>query len=297
MMMEKVVIFGSEKNLVGILSEGADGMGGDNKPAVILLNSGLVHRVGPNRIYVKLARRLARQGIDVLRFDFAGIGDSSHRKDNLPFSKGAVHEVRMAMDLLGKIRVAKEFILIGICSGAEISIQCAHEDQRVVGAVPINIQPPSTAIGNQFADASFYIAEAASSISSWRKFISGKSSYRDIAKAIVIRMRLAIFPNLGLDFSSKEKIRLLKTQLKVFRDRDLRLLVISSKGESGAHFVRRVAGKEVNDMMKMRLLNFEEISTADHMFTPLKAQERLFEVILKWVGSDGKAQESSKKML
>ncbi|HEY5972738.1 MAG TPA: hypothetical protein VIT22_12400, partial [Pseudoxanthomonas sp.] len=42
---------------------------------VVLLNAGLIHRVGPFRLYVRLARELAESGFDVLRFDLPGIGD------------------------------------------------------------------------------------------------------------------------------------------------------------------------------------------------------------------------------
>jgi hypothetical protein len=47
-------------------------------PAVmfVLLNAGAVHRQGPFRLYVHLARRLAALGFSCVRFDQPGIGDS-----------------------------------------------------------------------------------------------------------------------------------------------------------------------------------------------------------------------------
>ena len=47
--------------------------------ALILLNAGLVHRMGPFRLYVQMARRLAAEGYAVLRFDQSGLGDSPRR--------------------------------------------------------------------------------------------------------------------------------------------------------------------------------------------------------------------------
>ena len=76
-MIEEVTRFGSNGSLVGILSRPM--RSNRNLPAILLLNAGLVHRVGPNRIYVRLARHFAALGFSVLRFDFSGIGDIHDR--------------------------------------------------------------------------------------------------------------------------------------------------------------------------------------------------------------------------
>ncbi|MCH8830022.1 MAG: DUF1549 domain-containing protein, partial [Planctomycetes bacterium] len=99
-MKEEAVLFGKTGSLVGIVSDPSDSDSGKNLPAVILLNSGLIHRVGPNRVYVKIARRLAAEGFVAFRFDFSSIGDSLVRYDNLSFEKSAVDEVQDAMDFL-----------------------------------------------------------------------------------------------------------------------------------------------------------------------------------------------------
>jgi hypothetical protein len=73
---EKVVRFGREAKLVGILSEPQGAAGSAREPMVLLVNSGILHRVGACRFHVRLARRLAEDGVSALRFDFSGIGDS-----------------------------------------------------------------------------------------------------------------------------------------------------------------------------------------------------------------------------
>ena len=42
-------------------------------PLLILLNAGAVRRIGPNRLYVALARRVAAGGALVLRVDLSGL--------------------------------------------------------------------------------------------------------------------------------------------------------------------------------------------------------------------------------
>ena len=83
-MREQVVMVGDELPLVGVLSEPEV----DNNPtprvAVILLNSGVIHRVGSCRLSVTLARSLCEKaGLTTFRFDFSGIGDSDARRGTL----------------------------------------------------------------------------------------------------------------------------------------------------------------------------------------------------------------------
>ena len=139
-MKEIAILFGKTKTLVGIISDPPEPDQSKRLPAVILLNTGVIHRVGPNRLSVRMARNLAEEGFVVLRFDFSGIGDSQVRYDDLPFEESVDSEVQDAMDLLAEIRGVDRFVLMGICSGAANSFKTACLDSRVVGAVLINPQ-------------------------------------------------------------------------------------------------------------------------------------------------------------
>src|SRR5205823_1145017 len=71
---EAAHLFGRGRNLVGVVTRPTRLRA--DLPAVLLLNAGNIHRVGPNRIYVRAARSIAARGGLVCRFDFAGLGDS-----------------------------------------------------------------------------------------------------------------------------------------------------------------------------------------------------------------------------
>ncbi|MGH7830114.1 MAG: alpha/beta fold hydrolase [Candidatus Binatia bacterium] len=136
-MSEQAFLLGKTKSLVGIVTEPSAVDRSSGRPAVLLLNAGLIHRVGPNRIYVKIARQLAATGFLVLRFDLSGIGDSRSRSDGQPFHEAIMTDVQEAMDFLTLHRGVDRFILMGICSGANNSLRAAHADPRIVGAVLI----------------------------------------------------------------------------------------------------------------------------------------------------------------
>jgi hypothetical protein len=132
-MSERVVEFGSDCTLTGILNQ-PEAAGGADRPVLLLLNSGTLHRVGPCRLYVRLARRLAEHHLASLRFDFSGIGDSPPRSDAKAFHDYSVSEVGTAIDYLAQQGFNK-FFLLGICSGADTAWYSAIVDKRVSGIV------------------------------------------------------------------------------------------------------------------------------------------------------------------
>ena len=137
-MRERVLRFGETATLVGILTEPDLDVRRTDVPAVVLLNSGILHHVGASRLYVQIARHLAECGCTSLRFDFSGIGDSEPRRDSLPFEESALVEAREAMDYVSGVAGTSEFVLIGLCSGADMSYFTAVNDEHVVGVAQLD---------------------------------------------------------------------------------------------------------------------------------------------------------------
>jgi pimeloyl-ACP methyl ester carboxylesterase len=136
---ERTVTFGQGQSLLGIETRAVEQPGPTagaqpSRPAVVLLNAGVVHRVGPHRLTVNLARRFARAGYHTFRFDLTGIGDSRARRGtskDAPYETVVVEDIRAAMDHMQKATGADRFILGGLCSGADNSLRVALVDPRV----------------------------------------------------------------------------------------------------------------------------------------------------------------------
>lgn len=136
-MKETVVEFGPSA-FVGILTRPENG--GALAPAdvaVLITNAGIIHRVGPNRLHVRLARFLAAQGYPCLRYDLPGIGDSE-AAGAAQVAEARIAATRSALDRLERMGVARRFIILGICSGADHSLVASVFDPRLVGAVVID---------------------------------------------------------------------------------------------------------------------------------------------------------------
>jgi alpha-beta hydrolase superfamily lysophospholipase len=133
--------FGPDR-LFGMLAEpaGLQDESERSQTAILMLNVGGNYRIGPGRIYVKMARSLAALGYRALRFDLAGIGDSrtgtGFSFDSL-YSKDSTAEVRAAIDCLAA-KGCNKFYLLGICSGSFVAFQTALGDPRVTGQILMN---------------------------------------------------------------------------------------------------------------------------------------------------------------
>jgi hypothetical protein len=128
---ERIVRFGQDGGLVGIVTEPA--LLRPGAPACLLVNAGVVHRIGPHRINVKLARALAADGILSIRIDLSGLGDSDPVATPSGTGPQEVADLRAAMSFVEAAHGISRFITFGICSGAKNGYWLAQADERIVG--------------------------------------------------------------------------------------------------------------------------------------------------------------------
>lgn len=134
---EHVLPLGEHRTLVAIASAPPARR---DVPAVLLVNAGVIHRIGPHRLHVQLARRLAQAGHLAMRMDLSGIGDSGTVPDALSFRASAVADIRTAIDHVTADDPASSVIVFGICSGADNALAAAEADPRIAGIVLVD--PP-----------------------------------------------------------------------------------------------------------------------------------------------------------
>ena len=132
--MERVQCFGTEDHLIGTWTPANV----SSNVAVVLLNAGVVHRIGPHRLHVKLARALSAQGQASLRLDLSGLGDSGRVRLPAAYREQSCRDVQGAMDQLEHRFGIRRFALFGICSGAENALEIAYRDARVRGVYMVD---------------------------------------------------------------------------------------------------------------------------------------------------------------
>lgn len=275
-MIERAVSFGETSSLVGILTEPDPQDKVQEAPMAVFLNSGIIHRVGASRLYVQIARRLARDGFTSLRFDYSGIGDSGSRTDSLAFKDSAVLETQDAMTWLERAKGGPSFVLMGLCSGADMAYFVALEDQRVVGLVQLD---PFA-----YRTRKWYLRHYGPrlfSLSSWTNALRAR------AAAIMDRLRpeeddgsdsVYVPPEYRRVFPPREQI---EEGLGRLSARGVSFFVCITGNEEAINYEEQYR-ESFREVDFGELLTVDYLSEADHTFTGVGHQEFVVERIGGW---------------
>ena len=286
-MTEEVVTFGCSQSLVGILTNPPLPTLRKLSPGIIILGAGLTHRVGPNRLNVKIARVLGQLGYTSLRFDFSGVGDSSVRKDNLPHHKSVILETKEAMDLVHSAKGIQHFILLGICTGATKSLEIAQRDPRVRGLILINsLLGLDRSAGVELADyvgkrkqTQIFGKDKIFKPRAWWKALTGQIDYKNLKNLLGFRAKNFLFgqkellPNTERFFASLYQL----TQKGI----DIQF-VISGGNLDKNSFNELLKDKFRNSQYTGKVFS-EVVDHSDHTFTSLSGQPQLLQVIQNFV--------------
>lgn len=280
-MKERPIVFGQDSRLVGVLTEAAGADRGTQRTACIFVNAGLVHRVGPNRLYVRLARELAALGCPSLRFDLSNRGDSAARRDGLAFLEGGLDDVRAAMEVLSRTVQAERFVLMGICSGAVTALYAATRDPRVAGAIAID--------GPVYKTPGYYLRYYTRRLAkgqTWKNALTGRNT---IGRLLARSRRHPAAPRAEDEFAHLYDDVAVPTReesskaLRALVDRGTKLLFIYTGSWSIYNYENQFRDA-FPELMKGGAIRVVYAPDADHTFTRLHHQERLLGIVGGWFG-------------
>lgn len=272
---EQVLLMGPRKALVGIVTSAADGA---DRPAVVVLNSGIIHRVGANRMSVTLCRQLAAEGFNAVRFDLSGIGDSEARDDGLALLDASLADIREALDTLQSARGFQRFVLVGLCSGADHAVVYAGGDPRVVGMVLLDPSIPRTP--------RYYLnhyARRATRLSSWMNIARGKHPlWQALGKSMGGGAEAGDEAQ-RTDLDSPEAKAFLGQAYGAARQRGNRFLAVFTAEREDRHNYREQLIDAFPEVHFGDHLQLEYYEDSDHTFTAEVNRERVLARILGWV--------------
>lgn len=171
---------------------------------VLLLSPGIKGRVGPHRLYLKIADRFVSMGFHVLRFDYHGLGDSEGSLSenvmadvyNSIQSGRYVEDTRSAMDWLENLRGINRFVASGLCGGAISGLLTAQLDDRIRSllalGMPVALEGNPEDWGRHLTTGQLgslrkgYLRNIVH-FDAWVRFLTGRSSYTVIWKSLTRR--------------------------------------------------------------------------------------------------------------
>jgi pimeloyl-ACP methyl ester carboxylesterase len=284
---EHAARFGADQRLFGIVSAPKAAAKAGNRKGILLLNAGAVHHVGPNRMYVGLARRWAKLGHVVLRFDLSGIGDSPASPgmpENVVYSPAALDDIKAASEYLSNSWGATELHAVGVCAGAYHAFKAAVAQLPLTGVVLINplvfywrdgmsLKYPEHRIA---ADIMRYQTNAFR-LASWIKLLRGEVHLGELFQVLARRTAgLAFEPLRAIGHILRIPMHKdLGADLGRVADQGVGLQFVFAEQEPGIELVRNKGGYAARRLRSKGRLNIHVIPDADHTFTDRAPREAL----------------------
>lgn len=302
--IERMLWFAEAPRLFGIMTEPLSSPA-QELPTVLLLNAGATSRIGPGRLNVHLARRLAMAGYRSLRIDVQGLGDSFQpdlSRENDSYSPTAFRDIQLAIDYLRTGHNVSRCVLFGLCSGAYAAFQSAAQlnDPSVVESILVNPLTFFWREGMTIDDdparhliRRHYYLSAIRDPGKWFRFLGGRSktSFTTAARIVAQNVEMLLLPKrqcsskklrttTPTSYPSHPAQRDVVADLRRVSALNRHLTMYFSESDPGYMILRHFAGREVARSQRSGSLEIRFFSQADHTFSRSQARMRLIESLV-----------------
>jgi len=278
-MMERPVVFDCRgRPLLGIIHfpepDTAERLG------LLIVVGGPQYRVGSHRLFVRLARALAADGIPVFRFDCRGMGDSGGEH---PGFEGMSPDIDAAIAaFMAAVPELDGVVLWGLCDAASAMCLYPDEARRVRGAILVN---PWVREGTSYEDVlvRHYYARRVREAEFWRRLILLRIRWREFFGFLRRRIRRRASAVLGTHGSDSAG-SLVRRMGAALAGSDRRVLVILSQDDLTAREFDEASGRDPawRKLFSEPRVRRLEIAGADHTFSDPGRATRMINACRAW---------------
>ena len=249
---------------------------------------------------VELAREMASRGYLAFRLDAGGLGESRVARPGVPenriYTKDSVADVQHAMTLIGEMRGATRFILVGLCSGAYLAYHTAIVDPRVAGQALISPfafeweegDSVSPTMRKPFRSTRFYV-RALRDYKVWLRALRGDVDLKNIAGVLLERLSTrmdTVLPMASALLSAKTPPQNeVEQAFRALCKRGVESLMVLSVEDGGVDMIAEYLGTDARRMRPYRNFKFQVLEGADHTFMTGASQAMLRELLTNFVST------------
>lgn len=297
--------------LRGMLCEPARDAGSGSRPSssarrgLVFLNAGAIRRIGPNRLYVELARSWANRGLTSLRVDLSGVGDSDGQEPtgSRLYEMALVSQARSAIRFLREERGCERVTLLGLCSGAFVAFHTALADDAVDATLLVNPQLFLWTEGASLEvrrrtnyQASLHYRQSLLRRESWAKLLRGNVDVARLAKLLGARFVDVAKDRLSplLDLVGERSEDQVLTAFRAALARGIDTYLLFCTGDPGLDNIQSHLGPGLRDLERhvgggpsgRGTVDLATIHGPDHTFTPVWSQRALAELLTRRLFGD-----------
>lgn len=254
----KVITFGKQFDLVGAVSKPRKSETDEFELGVIIIGMGIAE--------VQIARRLTRFGWVVLQTRLIADNDvfNDTERQRAIYDQTGVARVQEVMDYMTERFGTQRFILMGTCGGANVCVNTALQDSRVVGLVPIN------AHFSELLTHGATIGKKLLSWQKWREFIAGKADYRRLKQFVMGKIRRYDEQAMASQYDwAKDMVLPLEfgDELEKLTRRGVNILMVYAHTEDSLTYLEKHFRPIINKLSDQGQFTLEVIERDTHVFS------------------------------
>jgi len=198
--------------------------------------------------------------------------------------QSAVDETLEVMEYMTRHQGIEEFVLMGICSGAETALRTGFVDRRVVGVGLIN--GGGQGYGDAWekhehirSEAKWYFGRSLFSLDSWWRALTGRIQYRRLLAILLHRIRSRLAPPREVTEASQQAAK----DIRNLVGRGVKLLWLQSQGDFTQGYFDTMFGKNLPALLDAGSVRVETIAFTDHTLTDHSGQIRVMDLVENWL--------------
>lgn len=257
-----------------------------DRPTIVFFNAGVVHRIGPNRLYVELARNLSAAGFPTFRCDLEGIGDSVLRgsgRENHPYPDTASRDAGVTLRFLTENFDAKHFVILGLCAGAHTAYNTALNESGLPISELLLLNPVTfrwkegDSLDTQHFRAVARYKNTVRQVGSWKKLLRGEVKvlfWCEVAWSHLRRQVASYVSAIAERFIPSAASPMSRQLKELFAD-NRKVSIFTASGDPGWDIIISKARHTARKAVQRGDLRSHSIDKADHTFTSEHARLRL----------------------